>query len=108
MYALQVEPPRLSVARFCLLQYLILSWLLPDLHVFEEEDSISLNSCSVRITEDFIVKLFRPRAVAAHVFARTQSGCTALMHAALEDHPQCVRVLVDFGADVDATDCVRE
>jgi hypothetical protein len=40
----------------------------------------------------------------------SQAGCTALITAATNDHVECVRVLLEAGADKEAEDevCVRE
>ena len=38
---------------------------------------------------------------------RTQDGRTALICAALKGHTDCVRLLLDAGADTNATDRVR-
>ncbi len=43
-----------------------------------------------------------------YVHGKTQSERSALMHAALKGHADCVRLLIDFEADLDAIDCVRQ
>ena len=45
--------------------------------------------------------------IAAHIF-ETQFGRTALICAAAEGHIDCVRLLVESGADAKATDNVRD
>ena len=40
--------------------------------------------------------------------SKSQHGCTALMYAAFQGHSDCVSVLIELGADVNATDSVRE
>ncbi len=40
------------------------------------------------------------------IFCETQNGCTALILAVLKGRADCVRVLVEAGADKDATDNV--
>ena len=52
-------------------------------------------------------------AVAAHLtpphtHTRAQYGQTALIRAVREDHADCARLLLDAGANTEATDMVRD
>ena len=51
---------------------------------------------------------WRLREVAAHVYAKSQLGMTALIIAANYGHTECVRMLVEAGADTNAKTDVRD
>ncbi len=68
----------------------------------------SVASCSVSIFVLFLCFIYCIWLTFAALIPRVQDGCTALMHAAAKGHTECVRLLLDDGADKNAQSNVRD